>query len=46
MEINSIITDKNKIHDILKYMPYLWAFKMKCKTNDKTVNVFFEVTNS
>lgn len=42
MEINSIITDKNKIHDILKYMPYLWVFKMKCKTNDKIVNVFFE----
>jgi hypothetical protein len=42
MEINSIITDKNKIHDILKYMPYLWVIKMKCKTNDKAVNVFFE----
>lgn len=42
MEINNIITDKNKIHDILKYMPYLWVFKMKCKTNDKAVNVFFE----
>ena len=42
MEINSIITDKNKIHDILKYMPYLWSFKLKCKTNDESFNVFFE----